>query len=283
MAVRLFMLRRARSGRSTNRGGPKLRWIGLDAIGVCAAASASASDGVFEVDQVCDVETGCAPGDLPGSPSASARLEAIDGRSIDRPAPDANTNVIEMRTPLVTLDLAGFSIIGPAGYAGPSGVACAPPGTGVGIPAAPSVSADYVSVSNGHVRGMTSNGVVRASNSLVRGVKTEQNCGAGITVVLGSNITQSTARENGVDRIVLDRGSRVGDSVVDSKGANGIRKIGGEVLIHGCTANANVGDGINVGSPDDHWHRGSRSRGKWEPGGVMSGWSEANDSSGRPR
>jgi hypothetical protein len=168
-----------------------------------------AVDGVTEIDQAIALSGGVTPGDTAGFPvtidqAGSYRLTG------NLTVPNENTTAVTITVEGVTLDLNGFSIIGPSTQSGPSG-------TGIGVQA----SAGGVSVVNGMVRGMGSTGVLldarsRAENlhlfynatgliigfdSLIVGVNASRNRQDGMYVAGDSTITRSVANENIQDGI----------------------------------------------------------------------------------
>jgi len=219
--------------------------LGILALGSTIPVAVRAADGVREINQAC-VAVGCVAGDTPGFPVTINQPGSYRLTSDLSTAPNLNVHAIEISSPVVTLDLNGFSIIGPTNYGGPGSGTC-PGGTGIGIFAYPNIPADSVTVTNGTVRGMGLHGVFLASNSRVENVIAQQNCGAGITVGGGSNVIDSLANLNGGNGIVLELGSRVSGSVAGYNGGNGIRSVNGDVQVQSCTTQGNTGDGINVG------------------------------------
>lgn len=130
---------------------------------VSIAPSATASDGVLEINQVCAVQTGCFPGDAAGFPvtpnTAAGRSYRLTG---DLVVPDSNTNAIHVTSPYagsLSIDLGGFEITGPneCSEVPPLfDLVCTQPGIGSAIRAenleAPLLSS--VSIKNGTARGM---------------------------------------------------------------------------------------------------------------------------------
>ena len=207
------------------------------------ASSAHAIDGVLEINQVCASGPGCFSGDTAGFPVQVAAGGSYRLTS-NLTAPNQNVTAISISAPGVHLDLNGFAIQGANRYPGP-GEACTAAGIGDGV----NSSANDVSVSNGHVRGMGSDGIVlMGTTARVERVTAEGNCGDGIRVGLASIVTDSVARLNRLDGIDGDRGSRVSNCVVDVNGGNGISGANGDFTVEGCVANANGVDGIFVGT-----------------------------------
>ncbi len=203
------------------------------------ASSAQAVDGVLEINQVCAAGPGCFAGDAPGFPvelgPGSYRLTG------DLTPPDQDTHVIEISGMGVSLDLNGFGIQGTNTFS--PGGSCSAPGTGSGVAS----SADVVSISNGHIRGMGSNGIVLTGvNHRIEQVTAEQNCGSGITPGDSSLVIDSVARRNGGHGIGMfflsGYVARVSNSVAELNGSSGIA--GQSLLVEGYSANSNS-NGIN--------------------------------------
>lgn len=102
----------------------------------------------------------------------------------DLTVPDVDTAVIKITSDFVTLNLNGFSIIGPAVCTGHA-TKCPPPGKGIGVQA----GADQtpaprgIRVLNGSVREMGVEGVLLTGNGgIVERVTVESNAGGGMSV-----------------------------------------------------------------------------------------------------
>src|SRR5262245_60243098 len=102
------------------------------ALGIAFLASAPvlAVDGVVLIDQNKAIAGGVTPGDAAGFPVTITQPGSyrLSGNLI---VPNSNTNAIEIASDFVTIDLNGFSILGPVNCAG--GFPCAGAGTGNGI------------------------------------------------------------------------------------------------------------------------------------------------------
>lgn len=207
------------------------------------ASSAHAVDGVLEINQVCASGPGCFSGDTAGFP---VQVVAGGGYRLtsNLTPPSQNVTLISVNAPGVHIDLNGFAIQGTNTYPGP-GQVCTASGIGDGV----NTSANDVSVANGHVRGMGSDGILLlGANSRVERVTAEGNCGDGIRVGLASIVIDSVARLNSLDGIEGDRGSRVSNIVADVNGGTGIIGANGDFTVEGCVANANGVDGVFVGN-----------------------------------
>jgi hypothetical protein len=226
-----------------------------------------AVDGVVLIDPSRVRNGSITPGDAPGFPvtvsqSGSYRLA---GNLV---IPDAQTTAIEITADNVTLDLSGFSIIGP-NVCTPNPTRCTLSAQGVGIHAGSFstgiVAPNGVRVMNGIVRGMGFHGVrLMGEGTAVERVYTTNNGGPGI-VVGGGSVIDSTAVLNGGAGIIgwVVRGSISANSssagifirpggvaagnTAYSNGSDGILMTNGTV--DGNTANNNVGFGISATCP----------------------------------
>lgn len=195
---------------------PYLRWLALATLFAGLCGSLYAVDGVVLIDQNRALAGGVTPGDTPGFPvtisqPGSYRLAG------DLTVPDANTDAIDITANHVTIDLNGFSIIGPTVCTGgPPVTSCSPTGSGVGVS---SLTASYITVKNGGVRGMGSNGLALGGLNLVDQVIAENNGSSGISLSGGSVL----------------------NSVVSSNGSIGIDVAGGTVISNISQANGGAG------------------------------------------
>ena len=176
----------------------------LLALAVMALGPNTVSANVVSINQKNAQAGKVTDGDAPGFPvtisePGSYRL------SSNLIVTEASVTVIEITADDVTLDLAGFSIIGPNTCAG-TPVACTFVGGGIGVKAvaeAGVLSPENVRVMNGTVRGMGGHGVRLIGNgTAVERVNAVSNGGPGIVVGLGS-IVDSVARFNGSGAAVV--------------------------------------------------------------------------------
>lgn len=217
---------------------------GLTLIVGLLASSATAVDGVLEIDQACAAGPGCFAGDGPGFPveiSSSGSYRLTSNLS----PPDQSTRVIFVNNTEevtdVTIDLNGFAIQGPNTVTFPSNCSVPRGSEFVGI----FTQTTQMVVMNGAVRGMGSHGIyLNNPDSRVEGVIAEQNCGVGILVTTGSLIIDSLARSNSGNGFELFGNSRISNSVAEANGGHGISGTGGGLLIQNCNARGNRGDGI---------------------------------------
>jgi hypothetical protein len=152
---------------------------------------------------------------------------------------NANTTAILITVSDVTLDLAGFAILGPTVCTGTS--QCAPVGNGRGIDAS---TVDNITILHGTVRGMGDDGIIVGPNSLVQGVTARSNGLDGINVGVRSEVMDSHSFGNG--HIGIDAGNDV--RIKDCHTSYDVYGIhaGTGSIVTGSHAVANVVDGIDI-------------------------------------
>ncbi|MEN1727232.1 MAG: hypothetical protein AAGJ52_02220 [Pseudomonadota bacterium] len=162
-------------------------------IGI-AFTTVHASDGVFEINEDCSL-FGCFDGDTSGFPvtianSGSYRLTG------NLTTNNLNETLIQVSADEVTIDLNGFSLIGPVTCSG-SPNACSGAGTGDGIRADSNDAS--VTVFNGRVTGVGRDGIWVGNGSQVKDVQVLENGGNGLVLAgtSGSIATNVIARRNG--------------------------------------------------------------------------------------
>jgi hypothetical protein len=179
--------------------------------------------------------------------------------------PDANTTAIFMNNDNISLDLNGFSILGPTVCIGAPVTSCGPPGTGIGVDFG---SRRNISVRNGTVRGMGARGIAGSgggsSGGQVENIHADSNSQVGIELSYGK-VTASTATGNGFDGIsginsvmtgntatlngragIIALHSTVSGNVTTRNGQAGISA--SHSTVSGNTSNLNA-DGIDVSCP----------------------------------
>jgi hypothetical protein len=120
-------------------------------IGLAALPQAFAVDGVILISQTTALLGNVTPGDTPGFPVTISQPGSYR-LSSNLTVPDANTTAIQVTSTNVTIDLNGFSIIGPVVCTGEPVTSCNPSGaSGVGIVTSSNTT---VTVTNGTVQGM---------------------------------------------------------------------------------------------------------------------------------
>lgn len=186
-------------------------------------------DGVREINQAC-VFVGCFPGDSPGFPvdiseSGSYRLTSdLDVTTSSVPENRAGIDIgATGASPAldVTIDLNGFSILGPVTCTGTPVTSCTPAGgSGDGIRTSTNPQS-HTRIINGSIRGMGATGVDCAYDCNVSDVSAEQNGQSGFGNANGESIfTRCFARRNGSAGFFV-RGL-VRDSVAEGNAADGI-------------------------------------------------------------
>jgi hypothetical protein len=174
----------------------------------------------------------------------------------------AGADGIDILAPDVTIDLNGFSIMGPVVCTGVVPATCPTATAGVGINGSGdpgTLGPADVKVFNGSVRGMGSHGIfLSGDGSLVQKVSAQSNAGSGIIVagsvidssaiangqtgILAVIVRDSEAASNVHDGIVLDGRGGVGTGDVSSdNGGRGIVAQNGSVINSTTTLNKGVG------------------------------------------
>jgi len=168
--------------------------LSLALAALALAAAAQAGDGRVEIDATRAAAGGITPGDAPGFPvtiSLPGSYLLTSNLSVD-----GETTAIELvpGTDLdVTLDLGGFSILGPneCGFGG----SCVP-GSGIGVRSED--VGHFVRVVNGAVRGMGDAGIFIDGAAHIEEVTVSDNVGLGVrtgprSLVLDSSMVANTA------------------------------------------------------------------------------------------
>lgn len=156
-----------------------------------------AGDGVLEINQTCAVNTGCFAGDTAGFPvtlSAEGSYRLTGNLDVSgQPTPE-NVTAIEITADGVTVDLDGFSIVGPrACPTTPQACAPAENGAGIGIDTLPGVR--NTTVLGGTVRGMGSHGLsLEGRGTRVEGMRSLCNCAAGLVVGDDCTVRKTSCR-----------------------------------------------------------------------------------------
>lgn len=218
----------------------------LFAVLLMLPLTAFAVDGVREINQLC-VTFGCFDGDSGGFPvtitnSGSYRLTSnLDVSTLSTPE---NVTAIDISSNLVTVDLNGFSIIGPTACTGPNNApvdSCTPTGAGIGVNA--NNSARNVEIKNGHIRGMGGAGIICTGGCRVSNIVAVEN---GVLGISNSNddaiLINNIVRRNGGDGFFVagqvdnnissenlgrglfaNPGSRLTNNNIQINGGNGVR------------------------------------------------------------
>ncbi len=221
-----------------------LRWFCLAAAGVAVSPAARATDGVREINQAAALAGGITPGDTAGFPVTLSVAGAyrLTGNLVP-PAATGATSAITITANDVSIDLAGFRVVGPVTGCP---AACTPAGTGNGISA---VSRSNVSVRNGTIRGFGGNGIALGSEARIDRVQVAENGDDGIEAGSGAVISSCISRANGDDGIYLGTSSSgvLRGNVVHDNAGDGIDTGYGSTLA-GNVVYENAGNGITTQS-----------------------------------
>lgn len=182
-----------------------------------------AGDGVREINPAC-VSLGCFSGDSPGFPveiqdPGSYRLTGnLDVSGTTNPE---FTTAITITAEAVTLDLNGFSILGPVSCTGTPVTGCSPSGgDGDGIHT-PVTNNATITIMNGVIRGMGDAGIQCWFNCTVENVKAVENGGVGFSNSNGNSLfVRTIARRNGAEGFFV--AGLVKDSIAVGNTATGI-------------------------------------------------------------
>jgi hypothetical protein len=158
--------------------------------------------------------------------------------------PDANTTAIAVQSDNVTIDLNGFSILGPTVCSGgPPVTGCTPTGSGIGIDA---TGRTDVSVVNGTVKGLGQTGVSLGKHAHVERVRAANNGQDGILVAYPATLVGNMATENGGDAISASEGALVSGNTCRDNAGTGI-VVGNGSTIVGNSSMYNGACGLNGG------------------------------------
>ncbi len=212
-------------------------------LGACPATvpwTALAVDGVVEINQARALKGGVTPADTAGFPvtisvSGSYRLTS------DLTVPDANTHAIDISVDHVTIDLNGFSILGPVTCSGgPPVTACSVTGSGMGVYGVNNAS---ITVMNGRVQGVGQAGVYLGDLARVSGVTVRWAPSGGIFTGAGAAVAACLVEQNGSSGILAGDGSVLSGNVVRGNLSTGISG-GGATSLSGNTVSLNGFYGI---------------------------------------
>jgi len=222
-------------------------------------ATAPAVDGVVEINQARALAGGVTAGDAAGFPvtiAAAGSYRLTGNLDVTGQATPEDVTAIEITADSVSLDLNGFSILGPADCTGAPVQSCSGAGSGFGVHCD---GPDDVEVRNGVVHGMGFRGVsVTGRSARVLGVRTSHNGSSGIAVsCYGGSVVDSVARQNGGAGITVGAGVERACDVRDNE-AYGNAGAGFDVnapagVLRGNNASTNGGDGFRFAVGASRW------------------------------
>ena len=204
-----------------------------------------AADGALEINHTCASGAGCFAGDAAGYP---VEITGLAGRSYlltsDLTVPNANTNGILLSGTArgITIDLAGFAILGPTSCTGAPAV-CVGAGSGTGILVL-GTGVSGVHVFGGSVRGMGSVGLNLGTECQVERVSVTSNGGAGLIGGKSCRVDRVSAFRNGSVGIKTSEGSVNTRSIAIGNVLSGFEATG---VIRACVARENGFEGILAG------------------------------------
>jgi hypothetical protein len=207
------------------------------------APRAGAIDGVVDLNQARALLGQLSESDTAGFPITISKPGSYRLTS-NLVVENAFTDAIAVQANDVTIDLNGFSIVGPTSCSEPP-VLCTPTGIGVGVLS--DLEAENVAVIDGVVRGMGFSAVLLHDRARVERVRATSNGANGIQVDEGSAVVESSAYTNGGDGIRTLRDSEVIGCIASLNGANGI-ETGDGSRVADSVATANGSAGIDAGN-----------------------------------
>jgi hypothetical protein len=209
-------------------------------VALAGASPVRGSDGVIEISQSQIAAGSGFPYTItqPGSYLLTSNLVVSD----------ENTTAIQIYASDVTVDLNGFAIKGPTVCTGGggNGTSCAPTGIGRGIYS--SGSYESVTVRNGIVRGMGSNGVrVSSGRSRVENLIVISNGGAGVHTGWSATVWSCVISLNRTWGLGLGAYSLLHESSIVDNGTTGVTG-SGFATIRNSSITGNGSTGIDTGS-----------------------------------
>jgi hypothetical protein len=249
----------------------RMVWAFRTLILVVCVGDARAVDGVLEISQTCALAAGgCFPGDVAGYPVTIAQPGSYRLTSNLQVA-DANSTAIQVTGLNVTLDLGGFTISGPT-VCGPGlpVATCNPTGSGVGI-----LGGGVVTVRNGTVTGMGSDGINLTYAGRVEEMRLISNGGDGIHVQDSAFVRDVETSANGGDGIDVGIEAVLRSNLAFGNRSHGLRVLGGNVIDSVSSRN---GSGANFGQlVAFHGNQFTANTGDQVAGGKATGGNVCSD------
>jgi hypothetical protein len=192
--------------------------------------SCFAVDGVYEINQLC-VDTGCFDGDTPGWPvtlSQTGSYRLTSNLDVTESVSAPEITAILISAPGVSLDLNGFSVIGPKSGGVGDGINSTAPGT---------------RISNGHVTGMGQYGIRCGDNCRIDRVSVISNGFTGIEMWgKGGILTNSASIDNGF--IGVNTAGSVRNCLISGNAQSGVQA-GTQSIVEGNQVISNTLTGIH--------------------------------------
>lgn len=227
------------------------RWSAAWALSLAVTAPALAVDGVIEVNQVRALAGGVTAGDTPGFPvsiNTSGSYVLTSNLTTVGTANALSTTAILVASNDVTIDMNGFSILGPTvcdcgePEATPS---CAPNGVGEGIQVT-GATVSGLAVFNGQLTGLPANGVQGGQNARISDLTLVGNGGYGASAGTNSIIERVVAACNGGRGVVLTGPGTIRTVAAWDNKLSGIFAVSSRVVVLSSSARDNGEAGISV-------------------------------------
>jgi hypothetical protein len=203
--------------------------------------AARAADGVLEINQTCAVTTGCFPGDASGFPVTITQAGSyrLTGNLV---VPSAAADAISLGADDVSIDLGGFSILGPAICTGAgASLACSPQGIGDGIDT--SAGGNGASVIHGTIRGMGGLALSVGRDARISELRVFGNSAGGILITDGVVSHCRVTRNNGAG---IEGNGVIEGNVVAQNSSDGILSSFGTLTGNQVTENAGYGASLHA-------------------------------------
>jgi hypothetical protein len=198
----------------------KTWWRAMPAVFMIVTGPAWAVDGVVLFNQSAALAGNITPGDTPGFP-VTLSMPGSYRLTSNLIVGDVNTIAVFVTGDDVTIDLNGFSIIGPTVCTGNPVTSCTPTGFGAGIEG----PGRNTRVFNGTIRGMGFRGISLNNDSFVEKVHAI-NIGAGDIAIFAETVNACSATQNGGQGIA---GTLITNSKTVGNGGSGIIVFGSAI------------------------------------------------------
>jgi len=190
------------------------------ALAATLSVPALAVDGVVLIDQSKALAGNVTPGDTAGFPIVVSQPGSYRLTS-NLAVPNADTTAIEISSDRVTIDLNGFSIIGPVTCV--TGFQCSG-GEGDGVHVALGKTFRNITVQNGTISGMGCDGIrLFGTGNVVDRMRLDNNGLDGLDVV-GGEVTNSHASQNGRGGFIVSSGI-VTHNTAEANSGNGFTTV----------------------------------------------------------
>ena len=199
----------------------RLIGVSVCVTGFFTCMPAMAIDGVIEINQARAEEGSVSFGDDPGFPVSLTKpgsYRLTGNLNVER-----TTNAIFIDSRYVTLDLNGFSIIGPVTCT-PGTSTCSPSGSGGKGGISMSNSSHFLTIKNGTITGTGGTGIFcsNADACTIENLTVSHNASTGIAGGHRSSIRNCSVHSNGGDGISATDSSIVDNNMINLNGGRGL-------------------------------------------------------------